>query len=114
MKIGEATKLSSFSDEGFGVGKIELPGNVVEIHVGGKWREKEERRDGRRRIGMEMRKKVEDKRRANGGRGKTFSGFSRAVAGDDCGEEFWRQPKIFFLDFAAESLLLYVFFFSFV
>lgn len=39
MEIGETTKLPSFSDEGFGVGKIELHGNVVEIHVGGNWRE---------------------------------------------------------------------------
>lgn len=34
MEIGESTKLPSFSDEGFGIGKIELPGNVVEIHKG--------------------------------------------------------------------------------
>lgn len=43
MEIGETTKLPSFSDEGFGVGKIELHGNVVEIHVGGNWREGREK-----------------------------------------------------------------------
>ena len=32
MEIGETTKLPSFSDEGFGIGKIELPGKVAEIH----------------------------------------------------------------------------------
>lgn len=34
LEIGEATKFPSFPGEGFGVGKIELPGNLGEIHEG--------------------------------------------------------------------------------